>query len=159
MGWSVNDVIPRSDGPENLKILKKSQLAVDFWPCRLTVGLSASMTNSWIWGTTMKLRSWGLAMVLRSWVLTMKLRNWDWTTRYGERLDVVSIVWLRKTFKNCVSLPVSKNRNQKLINGSYLNIGKFACVFAYVNVLLLSICLWLWLYNSCQLDFSKYADE
>ena len=23
MSWSVNDVIPRSDGPENLKIMKK----------------------------------------------------------------------------------------------------------------------------------------
>ena len=28
----------------------------------------------------------------------------------------VSIVWLWKTFKNCVSLLVSKNRSQKLIN-------------------------------------------
>ena len=35
----MNDVMPRSDGPENLKILKKSQLGVDFGPCRQTVGL------------------------------------------------------------------------------------------------------------------------
>ena len=26
MGWSVHDVMPGSDGPENLKILKKRQL-------------------------------------------------------------------------------------------------------------------------------------
>ena len=45
-GWSVNDVIPGSDGPENLKILKKRQFGVDFGPCRLTFGLSASMADS-----------------------------------------------------------------------------------------------------------------
>ena len=55
----------------------------------------------------------------------------------------VSIVWLQKTFKNCVSLLVSKNRSQKLINPfvsettesawfhicaspSYLTVGKYA---------------------------------
>ena len=26
MGWSVDDVMPGRDGPENLRILKKSQL-------------------------------------------------------------------------------------------------------------------------------------
>ena len=35
----MNDVMPGSDGPENLKILKKSQLGVDFGPCR---------QNSWV---------------------------------------------------------------------------------------------------------------
>ena len=48
-GWSVNDVMPRSDGPENLKILKKSQLGVDWEPCRQTVVLSASMADRWSW--------------------------------------------------------------------------------------------------------------
>ena len=37
-------------------------------------------------------------------------------TRCAERGGGVSIVWLAKTFKNCVSLLVSKNRSQKLIN-------------------------------------------
>ena len=46
MDWSVNDVMPRSDGPENLKILKKSQLGVDCERCRQTVGLSTSMADS-----------------------------------------------------------------------------------------------------------------
>ena len=37
----MDDVMLGSDGPENLKILKKSQMGVDCGPCRLTVGLSA----------------------------------------------------------------------------------------------------------------------
>ena len=41
MGWRVSDDMPGSDGPENLKILKKSQLGVEFGPCRETVGFSA----------------------------------------------------------------------------------------------------------------------
>ena len=41
-----------------------------------------------------------------------ELRNWDWTTRCAERWGVVSIIWLRKAFKNCLSLFVSKNRSQ-----------------------------------------------
>ena len=40
---------------------------------------------------------------------------------------MVSIVWLQKTFKNYVSLLVSKNRSQKLINSSDLNIGVHLC--------------------------------
>ena len=32
MGWSVNDVMPGNDSPGILKILKKSQLGVDFGP-------------------------------------------------------------------------------------------------------------------------------
>ena len=31
LGWSVDDVMPRGDGPENLRILKKSQLRLDHW--------------------------------------------------------------------------------------------------------------------------------
>ena len=34
----MNDVMPGSDGPENLKIVKKRQLEVDHGQCRLTVG-------------------------------------------------------------------------------------------------------------------------
>ena len=33
-GWSVDDVMPARDGPENLRILKKSQLGVEIGPCR-----------------------------------------------------------------------------------------------------------------------------
>ena len=42
----MNDVVPGSDGPENLKILKKGQLGVDFGPYRQTVGLSAIEADS-----------------------------------------------------------------------------------------------------------------
>ena len=34
MGWNVDDVMPKRDGLENLRILKKSQLKVDFGPSR-----------------------------------------------------------------------------------------------------------------------------
>ena len=46
MGWRVNVIISGSDGPENLKILKKIQLRDDFRPCRQTVGLSANEADS-----------------------------------------------------------------------------------------------------------------
>ena len=62
-------------------------------------------------------------------VLTVEAYGWTFQISTGEDglrsktpwdvLNVggdVNIVWLRKTFKNCVSLFVSKNRSQKLIN-------------------------------------------
>ena len=33
-GWSVDDVMPGRDGPENLRILKKSQWRVEIGPWR-----------------------------------------------------------------------------------------------------------------------------
>ena len=35
LGWSVDDVMPRRDGPENLRILKKSHLDFDHWKSEL----------------------------------------------------------------------------------------------------------------------------
>ena len=96
-GWSVDDVIPGRDGPENLRILKKSQLGVEFWPLEMELGI------------------WPLSWVF--WISTGRDELRSKTPR-----DVlndgsgVSIVWLRKTFKNCFSLLVSKKRSQKLIN-------------------------------------------
>ena len=46
MGWSVDDVMPRRDGPENLRILKKSELKVDIGPCRQTIKFSAMKSSS-----------------------------------------------------------------------------------------------------------------
>ena len=40
-GCNVDDVMPGRGGPENLRILKKSQLKVDIGPCRQTVEFSA----------------------------------------------------------------------------------------------------------------------
>ena len=56
--------------------------------------------------------------------------------------SVVSIVGLQKTFKNSVSLLVSKNQSQKLINGPYPYNRESACVYVYVYALLLLILLW-----------------
>ncbi len=42
----MNDIMPGSDGPENLKIWKKSQLEVDFGLCRQTFGLSVIEAES-----------------------------------------------------------------------------------------------------------------
>ena len=53
----MNNVMPESDGPENLKILKNNQLGVDFGQCWQTVGLSAIEAYSWSWVPTMVLRS------------------------------------------------------------------------------------------------------
>ena len=42
----MNDVMPGNDDPENLKILKKSQLGVNCGRCSRTVGLSAIELSS-----------------------------------------------------------------------------------------------------------------
>ena len=40
MGWNGDDVVPGRDGPENLRILKKSQLKVDIGPWKTRVEFS-----------------------------------------------------------------------------------------------------------------------
>ena len=121
------------------------------------------------WVLTMVLRSWVPAMVLRSWGPTMVFRSWspimqlkfdigpwrqavEFSAIFGVSTSEdelrsetprdwggVSIVWLRKTFKNCFSLLVSKNWSQKLICGSYLNNGVHLCIW-------IRLCIWLRLY-------------
>ena len=53
MGWSVDDVMPGRDGPENLRILKKSQL-------ESRVGDSAIETKSWVFGSLPVEMNWEL---------------------------------------------------------------------------------------------------
>ena len=145
--------MPGSDGHENLKILKKSQLGVDFGPCRQTVGLSAIEAGSWSWGLTMMVRSW-----VRQWCWEVGVwpGSWEfevgpWKTivefltlgqRFGFRplKDVVSIVWCEIILR-IVSLVMSKNWSQKLIKRLYLNNG-CACVFesAYCVLYLYMYC-------------------
>ena len=122
------------------------------------------------WVPTMVLRSWCPTMVLRSWGPTMELKvdigpwrqtveysavaaavkfvrsrpvkmNWDLKHHEMYRtLGMVCIVWIRKTFKNCVSLLVSKDRTQKLINGSYLNNGvAYAFVFDCICICICTV--------------------
>ena len=67
-GWSVNDVMPIRNGPEDLRILKRGS-----WI--LTVGFFGSLPTE---------------------ILNI--------TRRAARWGRISIVWLAKTFKNCVSL-------------------------------------------------------
>ena len=87
--------MPGRDGPENLRILKKSRLRFEIGPWSRVVGDSAIESKSWVFSDLYRQR----------WLEVLN------TTRCAER----------KTFKNCVSLLVSKNRSQKLINRSYLN--------------------------------------
>ena len=47
MGWSVDDVVPGRDGPENLKVLKNSQLKVDIGPWWQIVEFSAIGAESY----------------------------------------------------------------------------------------------------------------
>ena len=64
----------------------------------------------------------------------------------------VNIVWLQKTFKNCVSLLVSKNRSQKLIKTLVPETTESACIMylnMYLLVPLILILLWLWLRVVC----------
>ena len=70
MVLKCEDVMPRSDGSENLKVLKKRSWKVDIGPCRQKVGLSAIEADS---------RSWVQTMVLRSWGPTKQLGFWGWT--------------------------------------------------------------------------------
>ena len=109
MSWSVDEIMPRRDGPENLKIL--SELRVEIGPLsRRVVFLRISTGRD-------ELRSY--------------------TPRDVPNVGGgVSIVWLQKTCKNCVSFLVSKNRSQKLINRSYLK-QQSPPLFVSVSVLLL----------------------
>ena len=95
--WSVDDVMPGRDGPENLRILKKSQL-------RLNHG------------------GWELSFC--HWVIELDLGRWRWSWVACQH-SLLS--------NNCVSLLVSRNRSQKLINRSYLE-RQSPLVFAYVYV-------------------------
>ena len=126
------------------KFWKTRLLEVDCEPCCQTVGLSAVEADSWSWISIVVWRSLGPTVVLRNWGPTMMLRNWDWTTRCTERWDVVSILWLRKTFKNCLFPRVEEPKSEvnKWIrtwtteSPVYLSPPVFACVFAYIYVLL-----------------------
>ena len=118
-GWSVDDVMPRRDGPENSRILKKSQLEVEIGPWRQTVGDSAIESKSWVFRTS-----------------TGRDELRSWTPRDVPNIcGGGSIIWLRKTFKNCVSLLVSMNCCKKLTNA----------FVPETRVRLYCICIWLYM--------------
>ena len=104
------DIMPGRDGPENLRILKKSQLRWDHGGRALSF-----------------LPLWRQSSFFGSWPAEM---NWDlrhhkmrWALGWGQNS------------KNCVSLFVSKNRSQELNNCSYLK-QQNPPVFVSVSVLL-----------------------
>ena len=83
-GRSVDDVIPRRDGPDNLTILKRV---------------------CWDWTVEARVRFWPLKDVVGFfWSLLTEILDF---TRCAARWGGVSMVWLAKTFKNCVSLLAS----------------------------------------------------
>ena len=152
--------MPGSDSPENLMILKKSQLLVDFGLCRQIIGLSALMADSWVstvvWRSLS--RSWCWEVEFRPWCGEVGVRLWCSEIEIGPQnvpnvTSVVSTIWLRKTFKNCVSLLVSKNRRQKLINRLYLNNGVhfFFCLYLYLPVSVF-IYVYVWVYSTYRLS-------
>ena len=88
-GCSGDDVMPGRDCPANLRILKKSQLRVE-WFGHWVEELSFSNLYRQRWSAILNI------------------------TRCAERWDGVSVIWLRKTFKNGVSLLVSMNWSQEI---------------------------------------------
>ena len=89
----------------------------------------------------------------RPWCWEVGARPRCWEIEIGP-LDVprvggvVGIVWLRKTFKNCVSLLVSKSRSQKQINAFVseqqsppVSTYVFCIGFVFVLRLYLSFCI------------------
>ena len=112
LGWNVDDVMPRRDVPDNLRILKRRQLRWDSWGIEL--GL-------------LPLRY--VVKFCRS--LPTEILN---PTRYAARWG-----WGQHS-KNCASLLVSKNRSQKLINGSYLK-QQSPPVFVFCICICICICI------------------
>ena len=125
-------------------------MGVDFRPCRQTGGLSASMADNWSWGPTMMVRSW---VRLWGWEVasdhdveklgpTTLFRNWDRRSWCTERWNVISIVWLRKTFKNCLS-PRVEEPNSEVNNKTFVAEAKeSACIlFAFVFCICKCVCM------------------
>ena len=79
---------------------------------RETVGFEPLKLRSWDWTTEARVGFWPLKDVL-VFFRSLPTEIFD-ITRYTARWGGVSIVWLAKTFKNWVSLLVSKNRIKKL---------------------------------------------
>ena len=120
--------MPRRDGPENLRFLKKNKLKVDNGPCRHTIEFLPL-------GHRIEFSAGQLEV--ESWILTIEDVVGFFGSLPTEILDItrcavlgmVSVVWLRKTFNNYVSLLVSKNRTQKLIKLFVPEQQSPACVF------------------------------
>ena len=113
-----------------------SQLGVDCGPCWETIELLPLEQRMEVSAIELSFYCCGGGLVFR--VPTSEDELWSKTPRDVPNVEgIVSIVWLRKTFKNSVSLLVSKNWSQKLIN-AFVSEQRSPPVFC--------ICLYLHLY-------------
>ena len=117
-------------------------------------------------------RTWRWEVAVRPWCWEVRTRPWCWEVRpgswdfevgqwkkiveflpLGHRVgfrplkNVVSIVWYEKLLR-IVSVLMSKNRSQKLINGLYLNNG-VASIFVSAYCVLYFPVFVLYLYQYC----------
>ena len=74
MDRSVDDVMPKRDGPENLRILKRRQLRLDYWG------------ESWVFDRLGMQFSFSY-LDWQRWIEILDI------TRYAARWNGVSIVW------------------------------------------------------------------
>ena len=127
-GWSVDDVMPGRDSPENFGILKKSQLWLDHG------GKKLSFCNWGIELSVLPLLQW-LSFRVSTGGDELRFK----TPQDAPRIGVESDSMVSKTFKNCVSLPASR-WSHKLIKRLYLkHLYMSACICIY-------ICIYLYLH-------------
>ena len=117
------------------------------------------MVRSWVrpWCGEIGVRPGCLDFEVEPWKTIVEFLPLGHSDGFGPLKDVVSIVWYERLLR-ILPLFVSKNRTQKLINGSYLN-NRIACVlesaciciwicivyvFACITVVIYIIELWLW---------------
>ena len=162
MSWSVNDVMPENDGLRIWRFWKRRQLGVDCGPVELVV----------YWGPVQLIVEWGpveleswlgpcRALKLSKDHGVEKLKSDHGVQQisidrdlkhYGMRSVFVGsnqafgsfawIEWLRKTFKNSVSLSScrrSELRSQEVNKRSYLN-NVVASVFEFALYFCICIC-------------------
>ena len=109
---SLNDVMPGSDGPDNWKILKKSQLGVDFGRCGQMVGLSVIEEDSLSWVRQLwwevGVRPWCCEVGIWPGSWGFEIGPWKTIVEFlplGHRVgfqplkDVVSIVWYERLLR------------------------------------------------------------
>ena len=135
------------------KFWKRDSWKVDFRPCRQRVELSATETDSW----EVEFRPGSWDFEVGPWKTIVEFLPLRHGVGFRPLKDVVSIVWLRKTFNNCVSLRVEES--PEVNKRSYLNNGVawvFVSTKAFVNVLYYRKLRCLWLYNICPLLASTF---
>ena len=129
--------MPRRNG---LRIfLKNSQFKVDIGPCRLTVEFSVIEAESWSW--ELDFEYWRCSGFFRM-STDRDLKHHGMHSAFAGSDRITSIVWLRKSFKNCVSLLVSMSWSQKLIKRfvpEQLSPSAFV-LHLYFNIYLLYCC-------------------